>query len=147
MKMVFAAVLVAVAATSPEPAVGDLGWMAGRWETASGDRWTEEYWSAPRGGAMIGFNRAGEGETLREFEFIRIAPGEDGVLVYHASPGGRSAVPFRLVEHSETGATFANPSHDYPQRIVYRRDGDIMVATISTSDGGNAMSWTFRRAD
>jgi hypothetical protein len=147
MKMMLAAVLIAVAATTPEPAVSDLGWMAGRWESASGDRWTEEYWSAPRGGAMIGYNRTGQDESMSEFEFIRIAPAEDGVLAYHASPGGRQAVSFRLIERDESSATFANPSHDYPQRIVYRRDGDTMVATISTSDGGNAMSWTFRRAD
>jgi hypothetical protein len=147
MKMMLAAVLIAVAATMPEPAASDLGWMAGRWESASGDRWTEEYWSAPRGGVMIGYSRTGEGETLREFEFIRIAPAEDGALVYQASPGGGPAVPFRLIERNESSATFANPAHDYPQRIVYRRDGDTMVATISTSEGGDAMSWNFRRAD
>ena len=147
MKMTLAAALLALVATTTGPAANDLDWMAGHWVSASGDRWTEEYWSAPRGGAMLGFSRTGQGATMREFEFIRIAPAEDGVLVYHASPGGRPAVSFRLLERGESSATFANPLHDYPQRIVYRRDGDTMVATISTSEGSNAMSWTFRRAN
>ena len=144
MKLLMALTL---AAAAPEPAVGDLDWMAGRWESRGTEGWTEEYWSAPRGGAMIGYSRTGEGDSMRAWEFLRLAPGEDGVPVYLASPGGRPPVPFRLVEQGEGRAVFANPSHDFPQRIVYRRDGDVMVATISASDGGNAMSWTYRRRD
>ena len=147
MKTILAAALAVAAWASSAPAVDDLAWMAGRWESASGDRWTEEYWSAPRAGAMIGYSRSGRGETLGEYEFIRLVPGEDGVPVYLASPGGGTPVPFRLVEQGEGSATFANPAHDYPQRIVYRRDGDAMVATISLADGSNSRSWTYRRAN
>jgi hypothetical protein len=121
--------------------------MAGTWEMTSGDRWSEEHWSAPRGGAMIGYSRSGRGEGMSEFEYLRIERGEDGVPAYLASPRGRPAVAFRLVENAESRAIFANPSHDFPQRIVYRRDGDTMVATISAADGSNASSWTYRRRD
>jgi hypothetical protein len=134
-----------MAQAAPAPTVGDLGWMAGRWEAADGERWTEESWTAPRGGTMFGISRSGRGETLREFEFLRLQAGADGSVAYNASPGGRPAVAFRLVARDGTSATFENPQHDYPQRIVYRRDGDVMVATISAIDGSNAMSWTFRR--
>jgi hypothetical protein len=125
--------------------VDDLAWMAGRWESVEDGRWTEEYWSAPRGGILIGYSRAGAGGTLREFEYLRIAVGDDGAPAYLASPGGRPAVAFRLTARDGASATFANPAHDFPQRIVYRRDGDVMTATISASDGGNAMTWTYRR--
>jgi hypothetical protein len=67
------------------------------------------------------------------------------VPVYLAQPGGRAPVQFRLTARTRTGATFENPAHDFPQRIVYRRSGDSMVATISALDGSNAMSWTYRR--
>ena len=144
---IFAAVAGAllIASGPAEVRIEDLAWMSGRWESVSGDRWVEEIWSAPRGGTMFGISRTGEGGSLREFEFLRLQRGEDGVLAYFASPGGRAPVAFRLSETSGTGATFDNPAHDYPQRITYRRDGETMRATISASDGSNAMSWTFRR--
>lgn len=135
-------------AQAPAPArVDALGWLAGRWETAGeGGRWTEEMWSAPRGGMMLGASRSGEGDAMREFEFLRLQAGEDGVLVYLAQPGGRSpAVPFRLIQSDSASATFENPGHDYPQRIRYERSGDLLTATISKVDGSNAMSWSFRR--
>lgn len=135
-----------LAAADTPPSVDQLGWMSGRWETASDGRWTEEVWSALRGGRMIGFSRSGAGDAVREFEFLRLEPGEDGVPVYLASPGGRPAIGFRLIEADGSSATFANPSHDFPQRIRYRRDGDTLTATISAADGSHATSWTYRRS-
>ena len=145
-KAMLAAAGLALAAASPDAAsVEDLGWMSGRWESVSGSRWVEEQWSSPRGGTMFGFSRTGEGEVLREFEFLRLARGEDGLLAYFAAPGGRAPVAFRLTAADAASATFENPSHDFPQRIVYRRDGETMTATISAGDGSNAISWTYRR--
>lgn len=138
-----AALLMAQAA--PPARADELGWMSGLWLAESAGRWTEESWSAPRGGVMLGHSRTGREDVLREFEFLRIAPGADGVLAYLAQPGGRPAVSFRLVARERTSATFENPQHDFPQRIRYVRDGDSLTATISAMDGSNAMSWTFRR--
>ena len=137
--------LLLMGQAAPPPGVSGLAWMSGRWESVQGGRWTEESWSAPRGGVMLGHSRSGSGDALREFEFLRLQAGTDGVPVYLAQPGGRPPVPFRLTARSGTSATFENPAHDFPQRIVYRRDRDSMVATISALDGSNAMSWTYRR--
>ena len=145
-QIMLAAMAAALIAAAPaEVGIEDLAWMSGRWESISGDRWVEEQWSEPRGGTMFAISRSGEGEALREFEFIRLQRGEDGVLAYLASPGGRPAVAFRLTESTGTSATFENPAHDFPQRIHYDRDGETMRATISVGDGSNAISWTFRR--
>ena len=144
--MIAALFALALATAPPQARVDDLGWMSGRWEMAAGERWTEEVWSAPRGGAMIGYSRSGQGEAVREFEFIRIEAGADGVPVYLASPGGRAPpTGFRLIEADATSAAFANPGHDFPQLIRYRRNGDEMIATISAGDGSNATSWTLNR--
>jgi hypothetical protein len=134
-----------VAASDDRPAGADLAWLSGHWATASGESWTEEYWTAPRAGIMIGLSRAGRGETLGDWEFLRLEAGEDGVPVYWASPRGRTPVGFRLVRADGANAVFENPSHDFPQRIAYRRSGETLTATISTIDGGNPMSWTFQR--
>ena len=144
-----AALAAAAALVQAQPAsvrVEDLAWMAGRWESASGESWTEEIWAPPRGSMIIGLNRSGEGDRLGGFEFLRIVVGEDGVPTYVAQPGGGAPVSFRLVAREGTSAVFENRAHDYPQRIRYRRDGDRMEATVSLADGSQPLSWTFRRA-
>ena len=140
--------LLLMGQAAPPATVADLAWMGGRWESVSASgRWTEESWSAPRAGIMLGHSRSGSGDTLREFELLRLQAGPDGVPAYLAQPGGRAPTAFRLTAREGTSATFDNPQHDFPQRIRYVRTGDTMVATISRLDGSNAMSWTFRRRD
>lgn len=141
--------LLLLAAASPAP-VDDLAWMAGSWVQEApgpdgGDRWTEESWTGPRGGVMLGHSRSGRGETLREFEFLQLQPGADGELTYIARPQGGAPVAFRLVQRDAMSATFENPAHDYPQRIRYERKGDVMTATISKIDGSGPRSWVYTR--
>ena len=147
MKRLFAAglALLLTGQAPPPVRVAELGWMSGHWETEANGRRTEENWSDARGGVMLGFSRTISGDRLREFEFLRIIADEDGVLSYVAQPQGGAPVGFRMSAHDATSATFDNPRHDFPQRIVYRRSGDTMVATISALDGSHAMSWTYRR--
>ena len=146
MKAILAMAAAAVlAAASPAATVDDLAWLAGQWSREEGERWTEESWTPPRGGVMLGHSRSGRGDALREFEFLRVQAGADGVPAYIAQPGGRAPVAFALVRRDATSATFENPSHDYPQRIAYARTGDTMTATISLIDGSKPMRWTFRR--
>jgi hypothetical protein len=129
----------------PQTQVSDLAWMSGRWLTGANGRWTEEIWSGPRGGTLMGFSWSGEGAAIDTYEYIRVQPGEDDEIIYLAQPNGGAGVGFYLVRAEGTTATFENPTHDFPQRIRYARDGDTMVATISRIDGSNAMSWTYHR--
>ena len=129
----------------PAARIDDLGWLSGRWVSAARGNWTEETWSTPRSGMMLGFSRSEREDVGGEFEFLRIAPGPDGRLAYIAQPGGRAPVAFRLVRHDESSATFENAEHDYPQRIRYQRFGRSLVATISSIDGSGERSWSFRR--
>ena len=126
-------------------AVDRLGWLAGDWISEANGRWTEEQWSAPRGGLMLGLGRSGKAGRAMGFEFMRIALDDAGKPVFWGSPGGSSAVAFGLVEEGPNGATFANPRHDFPKRISYRREGDLLIATVSGDDPTNAQSWTYRR--
>lgn len=133
-----------LAAGSPAT-VGDLAWLAGDWVREADGRWTEESWMPPRGGVMLGVGRSGRGDTLREYEFLRLQAGGDGVPAYVAQPQGGAPVAFRLVRHDAVSARFENPAHDYPQRIDYVRTGDTLTATISVIDGTKSRSWTYRR--
>ncbi|KTE02409.1 hypothetical protein ATE68_06120 [Sphingopyxis sp. H038] len=145
MRIMAAALAALLIAASPAATVADLGWLAGDWVSEADGRWTEESWAPPRGGVMLGHSRSGRGDSLREFEFIRIARGGDGALVYLAQPQGGAPVAFALVRHDATSATFENAAHDYPQRIAYARSGDTLTATISAIDGSKPRRWTYRR--
>jgi hypothetical protein len=125
--------------------VDDLAWMSGRWVVERDGRWTEEHWSAPRAGTMMGYSWSGRGAAISEYEYLRLQAGEDDEIVYLAQPNGGAGVGFYLSQAQGMSATFENPAHDFPQRIRYVRTGDIMVATISKMDGSSAMSWTYRR--
>lgn len=136
----------AAAATAEAPkGVAALAWMSGDWVEEKGDRWTEESWSRPRGGVMLGTGRSGRGDRLADWEFLRIEADETGVPTYWGSPRGSAAVPFGLVSASPRQAVFENLKHDYPVRIVYRRDGEALIATISGPNGANPMRWRYER--
>lgn len=144
--------LGAASAASQEPRraeIRELGWLAGCWSGEESGTETMECWTAPRAGLMLGWNRTVRGEARSSFEFLRIAATADGV-VYFASPGGREATPFRLVEVSEGSALFENPEHDFPQRIRYElaADGALRVRVEATVDGASRhLEWTWRATD
>ena len=148
-RMMLALSALLLVGATPAATVDDLAWMAGNWSQdasgEAGDRWTEEYWTIPRGGVMLGASRSGRGAALREFEFLRLQAGADGTVSYLAQPGGGAPVAFRLARHDAASAIFENPAHDYPQRITYARDGDTLTATISLLDGSKARRWVYTR--
>ena len=129
------------------PSVERLAWLAGCWERRSGARLVEEQWMRPRGGTLLGASRTTRGDTLVEWEQLRIAT-ERGTLVLHAQPSGQPAAAFRLATLDDSAATFADPAHDFPQRIAYRRVGDTaLVARIDGTVGGRprAVAFPYRR--
>lgn len=132
------------AAPAPTPAPD---WIAGAWAEAKGDNWTEEFWTPMRGGIMIGAGRSGKGAVLTSWEQPRIERGTDGVLTYWGSPSDTKPVPFRMVSSSATEIVFANPAHDYPQRIRYWREGKFLNAEISLMDGSKPVRWNYSAMD
>jgi hypothetical protein len=123
-------------------------WLAGEWSmSGDGESWTEEFWTGPRGGIMLGASREGRGETLRSWEAIRIQRQPDGTLAYIPVPSGGAPVVFAMVRQDEHSIEFANPAHDYPQRIRYWREGNALHAEISLIDGSRPNRWTYAPMD
>ena len=138
----------APSAGPPSARIGPLAWMAGLWQGREGPLEMEELWTAPRGGSMLGLHRDVRGDRTVSFEFFRIAEDKDGVI-YFASPQGRPATPFRLVETGQERAVFANPEHDFPQRILYWKDAEgALHARIEGTREGKPASheWQWTRA-
>ena len=147
MGRIIAAILAAVllGAAEPEPVgTADLGFLSGDWLQEGPGGWTEERWSKPRGGVMLGTGLSGKGGIATSFEFMRIADGPAGP-VFWGSPGGKAAVAFPLAGYRPNAVRFENPKHDYPTQILYRREGKLLIATTSGPGGSNPQSWRYRR--
>ena len=121
------------------------GWLAGAWAMENGARWADETWTTARGGMMIGASRSGFGPELAEWVHSRIVRRADGGISLFAQPQGRAPTEFRMATMSETAIEFANPAHDYPQRIRYERVGQLLIAEVSKMDGSEALRWQYRR--
>ena len=131
-----------------DPNVVQLGWLSGHWRTeaaasGAGGGWTEELWTTLEGESLLGVSRTVSGGRTTSFEFMRLANDERGGAFF-ASPSGSTPVRFEMTWAAHQTATFTNRDNDSPQRIVYRRDGDRLFATISMADGSRARSWTYR---
>ena len=138
-------------AAEPDPdAAPELpAWMAGCWESRQQDRWAEECWTVPRGGMMIGSGRRGRGDTLEEWEVMRIAldePDGEGASVrmaFAAAPSGRGWTMFGWSPDAGKGIAFRNVANDYPQVVRYWRDGSHLKARIAMADGSRPVEWDY----
>jgi len=140
---IVAAVLASACAAMPS-AAQTPDWIAGNWLSCENGRQVTETWVGAGSGVLVG---AGHTRSARgvDFEFLRIAPHEGGLALF-GSPRGAMATVFRLVKQEATSAVFENLAHDFPQRIIYRREGDVMTARIENADATRGMSWRFTRA-
>ena len=125
-----------------ESGLDKITWLAGQWRESGSDRMTEELWMPPRGKLMLGLNRGTRKGRPASFEYLRIQETTEGTFLF-ASPSGKEAVRFELVEATKTKAVFTNPEHDFPQRIEYRLEDDKLIARTSGDTPGP--SWTFDR--
>jgi len=124
-------------------------WLAGCWELRQGARHAVEMWMPPEGGMMLGASRTTQNGQVREFEQLRLELAGD-TLVYTAVPSGQAEAAFRSVEINDHSFTLANPAHDFPQRIGYRRQGaDSVIAWIEGpgKDGVKRIEYPMRRME
>lgn len=146
--LLLGAIGFSVRAGAAKPDLAELAWMAGSWTGVERGVEMEEFWQAPKGNSMLGLHRDVAKARTVSFEFLRIEATADGIT-YWASPGGRPATPFRLIELKGKRVVFENAAHDFPQRIIYWvSDDDALHARIEGTAGGksSSMEWTWRRA-
>ena len=131
----------AATATLPMPA-----FLAGCWEQRTEvGRWTEECWTDPRGGLMIGSGRDGQGDAINHWEWMRIERAADGTPTFYGSPKGAAAIAFKATQVDASSITFVNAAHDYPQRVRYIVTPNGLDAEVSLADGTKPNRWSYRR--
>lgn len=141
LKKVLACTLLATSASAtaaPADPFAGLGWLQGCWVPASGsaEAGTVETWTGAAGGTMFGMSRTVKGGRTHEFEFVQIREVEPGKLAYIAQPSGRPPTTFPLLRSADGEYVFENAAHDFPQRVIYKRDGAGLTARIEGSMKG-----------
>jgi hypothetical protein len=116
-------------ADAPRPAahIGDLRWLAGKWEGEGLGGRVEEVWSAPDGGAMVGYFRLVKDGKPVFYEIMTLLEHEGSVemRLKHVNPDmtgweeKERYVTFRLVKHDATGAYFSG--------LTFRRVNDDLI--------------------
>jgi hypothetical protein len=139
---VLAALLASPVAAAQSASVTRTSWLAGCWERQSGKVVIEEHWLWPRVGTQLGVGRTTRGGTTVQWEFLRIVERESA-LVYIAAPSGQEQAEFVASETTDSTVVFENPTHDFPQRIAYRRRGDSLFARIDGIRQGAARGRDF----
>jgi len=147
IRTALAASLLAFTPTLFAQDINALAFLTGSWAEKTERSETQEVWTAPRSDGMAAANTSLRGGKSG-FEFLRIVKRDDKII-YLASPGGRQPpTEFPMKELKDNRVVFENPTHDFPTRIIYQRDGDNLLARIEGSIGGKerAMEWRFKRA-
>jgi hypothetical protein len=128
--------------------LSDLSFMAGCWRglTRSGTT-IEEFYTTPSSNLIVGTTRyVRDGRTV-DFEFTRIDQTDSGSVITPHPKGVRSvSFPPKVIEKNRV--MWENPSHDFPQRILYSRVAeDTLVARIEgrTPSGDRALEWRMAR--
>ena len=123
-------------AEEPRPTIEQLAWLSGTWEETAGKASIEEHWTDVKGGTLFGVSRTVVAGKTVAFEFLRIEARADGIF-YVAQPNGRPPTDFKLVRLEGESVTFENPHHDFPQRIIYKKntDGALHARVEGARDG------------
>lgn len=137
---------------APGPAVSveeRFGWIAGCWAGERGGAAFREIWVVAAPDLMLGMSVTTQPAKPPQFEYLRIE-GRDGRPAYVAQPGGVPPTPFHWQEGASTAeaAVFANPEHDFPKRIGYRRvPPDALLAWIDGGESsGGRVEYPMKRA-
>ena len=120
-----------------EGSVSRLQWISGCWFSDDGKERIEEFWLKPAGESMIGLSRTVAGGKTVFIEYAQIGEVK-GEIAYTVSLGmGARPVSFKLIKSSEGEVVFENAAHDFPQRIIYRRESkDSLFARIEGKQNG-----------
>jgi len=129
--------------------VDQLDWISGCWASDDGKERIEEQWMKPAGQSMMGMSRTVAGGKTVFTEYLQIRE-KDGQLAYIAAIGiGAKSVVFKQIKSTDGEVVFENPEHDFPQRIIYRRESaDKLFARIEGKEKGveKGMDFRYKRA-
>lgn len=143
MKMIKTIFLLAVSAVwvvgqNKVNNIADLGGMAGCWERkdAAKKLLITEQWMSPAGTSILGMGRTVKDGTTTGWEYMRIERRDDGLYFVSRPKENAEDTSFKLIRSTLDEVVFENKEHDFPQRVIYKLQGEKMTGRIEGTMNG-----------
>ncbi len=143
-RLISLAFLATASAISADTPVTPPDWMSGYWLFCENGAQIAENWFGAGSGTLLGTNLT-KGEQV-SYEFLRIAANGRGSFSYYSMPNGAPVTEFAMTRNEKQRVVFENLAHDFPQRVIYWRDGSQLHARVEGDINGKLESqeWAFR---
>ena len=139
-------VLCLTSTASAQPAAPMPDWISGYWLSCENGEQTAENWFGAGTGTLLGTNLTRHRHGEYEFEMLSVRASAAG-FSYFGQPSGNPPVEFALKETHGQRVVFENLQHDFPQRIIYWRVGNVLHARVEGQMHGQVegQEWAMRR--
>jgi hypothetical protein len=118
--------------------IADLGGMAGCWERTDAAKklLITEQWMSPAGTSILGMGRTVKDGKTTGWEFMRIEKRDDGLYFVSRPKENAEETAFKLIRSTLGELVFENKEHDFPQRVIYKLQGEKMTGRIEGTMNG-----------
>jgi hypothetical protein len=114
----------------------DFKWLEGSWTMDQDSVMFVETWMAPQGNLMKGSGTMLIGKDTLFSESVSIEERKEGIYYTAVVSENDGPVEFKLRGFSGDTAIFENLQHDFPQRIIYLRQGERFYAAAEGMTDG-----------
>jgi len=122
-----------------------LNWLEGNWKRTGmkEGRSGNEHWTKLSDTEWQGIGVNMKGQDTAFVEKIKII--QKGEHIYYVAdvPENKEPVLFKFISITEDSFVCENPKHDFPKKISYRKDGNMLKAIISGN--GKSIAYSFEK--
>jgi hypothetical protein len=132
-------VLLASTSTFAQKSATSMTWLAGTWKIHTGQGYIVEKWRIINDSTLAGrsmFVKAEGDSSLQETAELTLRKGQWTFATTVVNQNNGRAVHFNVVFSKGTEFISENPTHDFPQRIAYRRIKNSLFASIEGKKNG-----------
>lgn len=144
-KTLLLAIFLSAALLSQSQSFKDFKWLKGTWErqdTKPGSTAFESWQKMTKTG-FKGLGTTMKGLDTVWVEKLSIVEKED--VLYYVAEVDQNAAPtyFKITSYSKNGFVCENPEHDFPKKIDYKLEDDLLTVVISGD--GEEVPFVFKR--
>jgi hypothetical protein len=125
--------------------IASFAGLSGCWERNenSGTVVATEMWMKPAGTSIMGMGRTVKNGKTVNYEMMRIEQRTDGIYFVAKPKANPAETSFKLKSSSVGEFAFENPEHDFPQRVIYKVNGNSLRGRIEGTQNGKSMGFDF----
>lgn len=122
-----------------------LQWLIGEWNRTNvkQGRTGIEKWVTSSEFELQGWGISLKGTDTTFIEKTKLVIKDNDIYYVADVPENKEPVYFKLTNITDNAFACENPAHDFPKKITYLRDGNILKATISGN--GKSIDYLFVR--